>query len=274
LARRRRRQRQHRDRAQFLFEALQLAVRRPEVVAPVADAMRLVDDDERDRAPGDDVAKRSLERLGRQVDQLELAAAQLTETRLPLFPLERRVDERGAKSQTHERIDLILHERDERRQDEHCSRQDLGWNLKSDRLAGAGRHDPDAIAAAQHGVDEMPLARTEFAIAEDTFQDLLRVERRPRGVPNHRFEQRPSAPWSRGWGRPIVRTRSKPVHTSLELRAGPPAREWNWYELRSRTNGRRATARISSRLAPLNCGLASPRALEFGGPSAGFERVA
>src|SRR5262249_14882249 len=68
----------------------------------------------------------------------------------------------------------------------------------------------------------MPLARAELAIAEDAFQDLLRVERGPRSVRNGRFEQRASAPLARSSGRPIVRNESEPVHTSLMPRAGPP----------------------------------------------------
>jgi hypothetical protein len=70
---------------------------------------------------------------------------------------------------------LVLHERDQRRKNEHCSGEQLGWNLESNRFARARGHDTDAIAAAQHGIDEMPLAGPELPVAEDAFQDPLRV---------------------------------------------------------------------------------------------------
>ena len=51
-------------------------------------------------------------------------------------------------------------------------RQDARRDLVGERLAGAGRHDADAVAAAEHGRDELLLPGTELGVAEDVAQDV------------------------------------------------------------------------------------------------------
>ena len=54
--------------------------------------------------------------------------------------------------------------------------------LIAERFAAAGRHDGDRVAAAQHRSDDVFLAGTEAADAEDAAQRLLEVARRDRHV--------------------------------------------------------------------------------------------
>ena len=137
--------------------------------------MRFVHHDQADAAFTDDAAQRAFEPFGSDVHQFQLAATQLRQGSLALVALQAGVDHGGAKAEPHQRVHLILHERDERRNDQHRSRQDSGRNLEGDRLAGAGRHDADAVAAAQHRIDEMSLAGAELAVPEHLFEHLLRV---------------------------------------------------------------------------------------------------
>ena len=58
---------------------------------------------------------------------------------------------------------------------QHRAAQQLGRNLKGDRFAGAGRHDPDAVASGQHRVDDFALARSKRLVAEQRFEDLLGI---------------------------------------------------------------------------------------------------
>ena len=81
--------------------------------------------------------------------------------------VERRVDDGGTEAVAHERVHLVLHERDERAQHEHRAGQDAGRDLKRERFTGAGGHDADAVAPGEHGGDDLLLARTELLVAED-----------------------------------------------------------------------------------------------------------
>src|ERR1051325_10465749 len=102
----------------------------------------------------------------------------------------------AAEAEPHERVDLVLHERDERRDHEYGAGQDLGRNLERERLAGTGGHDADAVATGEPRVDDAPLPGAELAIAEDGLEHLLRVgvargvEQRGAGVEHEVFPVR------------------------------------------------------------------------------------
>ena len=61
------------------------------------------------------------------------------------------------KPSSRQRVDLVLHEGDQRRDDEHGPPQDARRELVGQRLARAGRHDADAVAAREHGLDDLAL---------------------------------------------------------------------------------------------------------------------
>ena len=65
-----------------------------------------------------------------------------------------------------ERLDLVLHERDERRDDEREVVAQQRGELVAERLAGAGGHDHEQVAVSQRGVDRLGLAGPEGAEAE------------------------------------------------------------------------------------------------------------
>src|SRR5262249_30416161 len=72
-------------------------------------------------------------------------------------------------------VHLVLHQRDKRGDHQHGAGQDPRRDLERQRLAGARGHDPDAVPAREHGVDDAALPRAEFPVAEDRLEDMLRI---------------------------------------------------------------------------------------------------
>ena len=145
----------------------ELAVLRPEVVAPVADAVRFVDGDEA-HAPARELplkagAAIAHQPLGRDVEQPQPPVAERRQRRRALVGGRGAVETRRRHAALDQAVDLVLHQRDERRDDERDAGRvaDQRRRLKADRFAAAGRHDDEAVAAIEDGVDRLPLQRTK-----------------------------------------------------------------------------------------------------------------
>ena len=108
------------------------------------------------------------QRSGRQVEQVQLAGE------------EGRLDPRAAASRScvelrkpartpsgGQRVDLVLHQRDQRRDDHPDARPDQRRDLVAQRLAAAGRHQHQRVAAADDVVDDLLLLAAEGVVAED-----------------------------------------------------------------------------------------------------------
>src|SRR5262249_37893506 len=65
-----------------------------------------------------------------------------------------------------ELVHLILHQRDQGRDDDRDARQKHGWELVAQRLAGPCRHHGQHVASAEHGVDDACLALPKVVMAE------------------------------------------------------------------------------------------------------------
>jgi hypothetical protein len=157
----------------IVAQTSQPPILRSEVVPPLADAVRLVDGDE----PEADLLQDSPERfaavadqpLGRHVQQPAAALAQAREDGVALDGEQRAVQIRRLDAVDAEPVDLILHQRDERRHDQRQPatggrvpmRIDQGGRLKADRLAAARGQDDHAVARAENGVHRFPLQRPE-----------------------------------------------------------------------------------------------------------------
>ena len=74
---------------------------------------------------------------------------------------------------------LILHERDQRRDDERDARGEQRRQLVAERLARAGRHHREHVAAGQDRLDGLALPRPELGEAEQLPQIGGDVDRRP-----------------------------------------------------------------------------------------------
>ena len=148
-----------------------------EVVSPLADAVRLVDCEKGQFRAGDRLEEgRVPEPFGSDVHELVVAVRHRRETEAHFVGRDGRVEEGGGNLAFFEGGDLILHQGDERRDDERRAREEKGGELVAEGLAGAGRHDDDGVAAVDDLFDGLVLPVSEGAIAEVALQcrrDLL-----------------------------------------------------------------------------------------------------
>ena len=78
----------------------------------------------------------------------------------------------GGHAVSRQRVDLILHQRDERRDHDGETRPDERRGLEAQRLAAAGREHDDRIAAGEDGVHRLALQRAERRVAPVTREDV------------------------------------------------------------------------------------------------------
>ena len=180
------------------------------------------------------------EPLGGDVDQVELAGEVCALDGGALRARLRGVQVGGAHAVGHQRVDLIVHEGDERAHDQAGAGPNQRGDLVDQALAAAGRHEHDRIAARDDLVDRFGLVAAERLVAEDGVQRLgrraeargrgLRLDRgrgcrrtgvrpasarRPAATPTSRT--RPAGPRSRRAG---ARRRSPTPHRRRGLRTG------------------------------------------------------
>ena len=147
----------------------------PEVVSPLGHAVRLVDGEQRDRAAVEQPQRGfGPQPLRRQVEQVELAVHERVLDPAPLVGVLRRVEESRPHAEHGQRVDLILHERDQRRDDHAGALAHQRRDLVAQRLAAAGRHQRDRVPAGADVLDDLLLLPAERAVPEHAVQDLRR----------------------------------------------------------------------------------------------------
>lgn len=144
----------------------------PEVVAPLADAMRLVDGDETHANSGKEVPKRvQLEPLGRDEEESDAACADPIHDaalrRHGLGPGEGL----GLETDPARPLDLVLHEGDEWRDDQRQAIDEERRHLVADALASAGGKNAECIPTMENGPYELLLARPEAVVSERSTED-------------------------------------------------------------------------------------------------------
>ena len=156
-----------------LVQHRQLHVLGTEVVAPLRHAMRLVDGEQRELGACQKIeGARQHQTLGGDIEQIEFAAQQLLFDGACRVGRERGIEEGGAHPGLLERRHLVLHERDQRRDDDTGAAAGDGRNLEAQRLAAAGGHEHQRVAAVQQRVDHLRLRRAELLVAENAAQDF------------------------------------------------------------------------------------------------------
>ncbi|MCY1360305.1 hypothetical protein D9M69_469250 [compost metagenome] len=174
--RRRGGQQQHLGNAELALVVGQLEVVGTEVVAPLGNAVRLVDHQQGDRHLGDEVAEALvLQALDRDHQDLQLAGLGAAHGLGSLLAALRRIDARRGDAVAGEKGQLVLHQRQQRRHHQGEVRQVQGRQLVAQRLARAGGKDRRRRAPGQHGADRRRLARAELLIAEDAFEGGVHV---------------------------------------------------------------------------------------------------
>ena len=161
----------------------QRAVFGPEVVAPLAHAMRLVN---RKQAEQPALVQRSqqalharrVDALGRGIQQRQLVAQQLNFECAAFFLCLRGVEKRRRHTGLMQRADLVVHQRDQRRNhDGHAVAGLLARNgryLVAQRLAAACGHQDQRVAACHSMVDDGFLRAAKAVVAEDLAQNVQR----------------------------------------------------------------------------------------------------
>src|SRR6266545_3352712 len=139
----------------------------PEVVAPFADAVGLVHRHQGDAEVSEQAAETRIgEALRGDVGQLEGAGPDAAETLAHLRGGERRGQEGGGNPPPFEGLHLVVHERDERGDDEGGAGKQAGRELVDQALPAAGGSHEQEPALREQGKDGLSLAGTELRIAE------------------------------------------------------------------------------------------------------------
>ena len=175
--RRRRGERHARNARESLGEVAEREVVGPEVVTPLRHAVGFVDRDDAERAALQErcglrrsTDARERHRAGRARPRGTPARPRAARRRLG------RVEVGGAHAVGDERVDLVVHEGDERADDEPRARAHERRHLVRDALAATGRHQHDCVAAADHLLDDLRPGRRG-----------TRRSRRPRAAPRARW---------------------------------------------------------------------------------------
>ena len=142
--------------------------------------MRLVDDEQPDPDPGDRVGEaRQAEPLGCHVQQPDLTGDGALDGLCVEGAGALGVDELDAAgSDRRERLDLVLHQRDERRDHERQVVAHQRRQLIAERLARAGGHHHQRVAAVQRSGHRLLLAGAKAVEAEGRAQGVASIHRR------------------------------------------------------------------------------------------------
>ena len=163
------------------MELCEATILRAELVSPLADAVGLVDRDETD-AP---LTESGTKRLAAVADQafrrhIQQSAASRVEVVVDLPALvraQRAVQGRRRHPARDEAVHLVLHERQEGRDDETQTavRTYERWHLEAERLATARGQHHHTVASLQVGVDGGALQRSELAVPPIAVQRIVQL---------------------------------------------------------------------------------------------------
>ena len=167
-------EREARGIAEGIEQRAQQAVVRAEIMPPFGNAMRLVDGEQRDSHLPQQIEKRRLRgAFGRDVEQVEIACQQ------PLDGLGAvavgACQCRGADSDRLCAAQLIVHQRDQRRDDDGRPVEQHRRQLIGQRFARAGRHDGERVLAGEDAGDDALLHPPESGEAEDAVEGFCGV---------------------------------------------------------------------------------------------------
>ena len=171
----RRGQREHAFGAELARPRGELQVVGAEVVAPLRDAVRLVDGEQRDLRLAE-LGEEALvvEALGRDVEELQAAVSQPLRDGANVGCVEARVEPRGVDALQREQVDLVLHQRDQRGDDDGDAVEEQRGQLVAEALPRAGREDRERGASCEERVDHVLLAGPERREAEPLGEHFVR----------------------------------------------------------------------------------------------------
>ena len=159
-------------------ELAEHAVLGPKVVAPLADAVGLVDGEAGDVELGQQgAAGGGHQPLGGEVQQAVLTRQGVLLAAVELFAVEGGIEEGRRDAVGLQQVYLVLHQGDERGDhDGRAARLGEGGQLVAEALAPAGGEDHEHVAAREGVVDDRPLHRAKRLVPE------VLLEQRPQRV--------------------------------------------------------------------------------------------
>ena len=148
---------------------------RPEIIAPLGDAMCLVHHDIADVHHLQVGAEQAgAEPFGRQVEELEVAVGGVVQRQVHLVPVHAGIDAQGLDTPVVQLLDLVLHERDERGDHEGDPLLHQRGHLETHGLPAAGGQDREDIPAGHRLPDDVFLHGTEGLIPPIRPQNVQR----------------------------------------------------------------------------------------------------
>ena len=157
------------------LQAAKGAVIRAEVMAPLADAVRLVHGDQRNVHVREPFGEAGAEAFGRDVEQIHLTALGCAERRAAGIEIHRAVEAFSAHADLFQRVHLVGHQRDQRRDDDPAAVAQQCRDLVAERLAAAGRQHREAVTPGEDIGDDILLQAAERVIAVDALQQRAGV---------------------------------------------------------------------------------------------------
>ena len=143
-------------------EAVEGAVFGPEIMAPLRNAMGLVDGDQREARGFQPVEGLGLQqRFRSHVEEVQLAPLDIAPEQILFRAPEPGIERRRLDAGLPERRHLVFHQRNEGRDDEADARAHQRRDLVAERLASAGRHQDEGVIARDHMLDDLPLPLAE-----------------------------------------------------------------------------------------------------------------
>ena len=144
---------------------------------PLADAVRLVDGEQRDlRQAGQEIEKaRAEQALRRHVQQVQLAATRHTRDLAGVVRRGGGVEAGGGDAGFLQRRHLVLHQRDQRRHHQRHAVAQQGRDLVAQAFAAAGGHQHQRVAAVGDMLDDVALHAAERRVAESVLKYRERV---------------------------------------------------------------------------------------------------
>ena len=171
------RESQHGDAGNPLAQLGDPQVGGPEIVAPLGDAVGLIDGEKRyvhslhPQAEG-----LGCEPFGSDVEEFHVAIDAVVQVDVDLSGRQARMDRQSADTQLAEPIDLVFHQGDQRGDHDAYALRSQSRNLIGERLAAARGHQGQRIASGEHREDDLFLhgaERVEPPVALEQRCDLL-----------------------------------------------------------------------------------------------------
>ena len=177
-------QRDARHAGELLGQTRKPAVLRAELVSPLRDAMRLVDREQRQPQPRQPLQRAvGQQPLRRDVQQVELLLDQVARDAARLGRIEIRMQRAGRHAELAQRRDLVVHQRDQRRDHHRGAGPAQRRHLEADALAAAGRRQHQRVAAGDDVAHHLLLLAAKAGEAEYPAQHGGRIVPRLRPAP-------------------------------------------------------------------------------------------